>query len=145
MTRLASLAALLALGTACVVIDRDNGVDPDPWVPPPNSAPVVYDAVAYCTYDGYNRDDIWVFEATVDDPDGVFDVVSVFADVYDDRSGVLVQSFELFPTDDPYLWFSDWLASTTVVDCFYPFYSVDVVAYDAYDAAGAITILADTY
>jgi hypothetical protein len=144
MTRLASLAAVLSLGSACVIIDRGTTVNPDPWVPP-NRAPVVFDAVSYCYYDAFNADDILAFEAWVDDPDGVFDVVSVFADVYDDRTGELVQSFELYPTDDPFGWFSDWLVSTTFVDCFYPFYSVDVVAYDQSDASGAITIFPATY
>lgn len=144
MTRLASLAALLSLGSACVIIDRGTTVAPDPWVPP-NRAPVVFDAASYCYYDDFNRDDILVFEASVDDPDGVFDVVSVFADVYDDRSGQLVQSFELYPTNDPFVWFSDWLVSTTFVDCFYPFYSADVVAYDQSDAAGVLTIVPATY
>lgn len=148
MTRLASLALLLATGAGCIIVDRDDhdhdDFDDTPWVPV-NSAPYVYDAVAGCYYDTYNRDDIWYFEATVDDADGPYDIVAAYADVYDDRTGQLVQSFDLYPTSDPYAWFSDWLASTTWLDCYYPFYSVDFVVFDAADASGVYTVIPATY
>ena len=81
----------------------------------------------------------------MDDADGVYDVVSVWADVYDDWSGELVQTFELYPTNDPRVWYSDWLVSTTWIDCWYPSYSVDLVAYDSVDAAGVLTIWPEVY
>jgi hypothetical protein len=147
MTRLLALATALAVTTGCIYVDDND--PPPPSAPviiePVNAAPYVLDGFSGCFYDSYNRDDVWYFDASTDDPDGVFDVVQVWADVWDDRTGELVQSFELYPTDDPYIWYSDWLVSTTFLDCWYPFYSVDIVAYDAFDAYGAITILPDTY
>lgn len=144
MTRLIPLALLLAAGTGCIIVDAD-GPPPRPPVVPVNNAPVVYDAVAGCYFDAYNRDDIWYFDATVDDLDGPFDIVSGYADVVDSVTGELIQSFELYPTDDPYRWFSDWLASTTWLDCTYPFYVVDFVIYDAADAADVLTVVPLTY
>jgi hypothetical protein len=149
MTRLATLALALASAAGCVFYEDDREVVVDPGPPvvvvPTNSAPWIDDAAAGCFYDGGYRDDIWYFEAVVDDPDGVYDVVSVWADVYDDRSGELVYSYELFPTDDPFLWYSDWLASTTPTNCWYGLYSVDFIAYDSYDAWAALTVLPYTY
>ena len=59
--------------------------------------------------------------------------------------GTLVESFELFSTDDPYVWFSDWLGSSTWLDCFYQDYTVDIVAYDVLDAIDWLTIVPNTY
>ncbi len=147
MTRLLTLATALALATGCIYVDgNDDGRwDAQPPASAFNTAPWILTADAACYYDDFNADDILWFETTVDDADGLFDVVSVWADVYDDRSGELVQSFELYPTDDPAIWFSDWLVSTTWIDCWYDWYTVDFVAYDAADAWGATTIRPDTY
>jgi hypothetical protein len=131
----------LALASGCVVYaDDQNHGGP---VVVGNSAPYVTGADAYVYYDPYYFDDIWTFEAWVDDPDGVYDVIAVWADVYD--GPVLVESFELYPTNDPYYWWSDWLGSTTRLDPFWGGYSVDIVAYDSYEAFGYETIRADTY
>jgi hypothetical protein len=100
----------------------------------------------YVSYDPYYHDDVWSFEAWVGDANGVFDVVSVWADVYDEWSGgMLVESFELYPSNDPSFWFSDWLGSTTYLDPFWRGYTVDLVAYDAYGTYGWITVPAETY
>lgn len=144
MTRLLTLASLIAVGTGCIIYDSGPDtvvVDRDPVI---NRAPWVDDAWAGCYYDRANADDIIDFQAWVSDADGVFDVTYVQADVYDAR-GNLVQSFELYPTDDPSLWFSDWLVSTTFIDCWYGGYTVDVTAYDSYDAYGYLTIYPETY
>ncbi|MEQ1505651.1 MAG: hypothetical protein ABMB14_25685 [Myxococcota bacterium] len=145
-TTLAILIATAA-GAAtpgCVVYSDDY--TPGGGVIIENAAPYVTGADAWVYYDPYYVDDIWAFEATVDDPDGVLDVASVWADVYDEGAGgVLVESFELYPTDDPYYWYSDWLGSTTYLDPFWPSYSVDFVVYDAYDAYGYTTVWASTY
>lgn len=148
MTRLVTLAAAFALLTGCIYVrDRDVYVDDDdrPIVVDVNDAPWVLDGWAGCWFDRGARDDVWTFEATVDDPDGPYDVVSVWADVYDDLSGELVESFELYPSDDPTFWYSDWLGSTTWLDCYYPFYSVDLVAYDSYDDYDILTVVPATY
>jgi len=144
MPRLLAVAALLAAATGCIIIDDgpDTVVVDDPVY---NRAPRVRDAWATCAYDTRYRDDILTLEAIVDDPDGWRDVMSVWADVYDDWTGDLVQSFELYPTDDPNFWFSDWLVSTTWIDCWYGYYSVDFVAYDSYDAFDVYTTWPATY
>lgn len=143
MTRIVTTALLLAISTGCIIVDRRP--DPTPVVPVVNSAPYVFDAVGACYYDAYNRDDIVYFDVTVDDPDGIYDVVSVYVDVVDELRGEIVQTFELYPTDDPYRWFSDWLVSTTWVDCFDPYLSVDVYVYDQFDAYGVSTIPLGSY
>jgi hypothetical protein len=146
MNRILTLALTLATAAGCIIHEGPGPVTPAPVVVvDTNDAPYLTDAAAGCYYDRGNFDDIVYFEALVSDPDGVYDVVSVWADVYDDWSGQLVYSFELYPTDDPYLWYSDWLASTTPVNCWYDLYSVDFIAYDSYDAWGAITVLPATY
>jgi len=136
MTRLFSLALVALASTGCLVYE-DPGPGPGPVHV--NSAPLVTWADAGCYWDGAYQDDIWFFEADADDPDGTLDVVAVYADVYDAR-GEWADSFELFPTQDPLYWFSDWLGSSTWLDCGYPGYQVDLVAYDTSDAYDVRTI-----
>jgi len=154
MTRLIALTALIAASTGCVVYTHDRNdapahddeiiyVEPAPEI---NYTPIVLNGDASVYWDGYYGDDVWYFEAVVDDPNGVYDVVDVWADVYDEwRGGVCVESFQLFPTEDPYLWYSDWLGSTTYLDPFYGGYTVDLVAYDVYDDYDWMTVTAYTY
>lgn len=110
-----------------------------------NVPPYVNWAQGGCYFDGYYYDDIWYFEADVDDANSPYDVTFVYADVYDDYTGAMIDTFELYPTDNPYIWFSDWLGSTTYLDCAYGGYSVDIVAYDSYDAIDVITIYPQTH
>ena len=133
MRNLTALSLALLTATGCIVHTSDRDYEPDvievevPTVT--NYAPDVLWADAGCFYDGYERSDIWYFEADVDDFDGPFDVVSVWADVYDEWDGSWI----------------DWLAYSTHLSCFYPDYTVDIVAYDAYEAYDYMTIWADTY
>lgn len=148
MTRLTGVALLLLSSTACIVYDSPDhgGGGGGGGTVVTNAPPWVDDGAAYVTYDSFYNDDVWSFEAWVDDPNGVYDVVSVWADVYDDwAGGVLVESFELFPSEDPSFWYSDWYGSSTYLDPFWGGYSVDLVAYDVYDDFGWITIHVDTY
>ena len=138
MNRVATLA-LATLGLSGCLVYEDGGPPPGPV----NGAPYVAWADAGCYYDAGYRDDIWYFEADADDPDGALDVVAVYADVYDAR-GEWADSFELFPTQDPVYWFSDWLGSSTWLDCGYGGYSVDIVAYDSFDAYDVLTIVPKT-
>lgn len=134
------LALILSVLSGCVVYEEKS---PPPAAEPPsyvNYAPEVTWAEAGCYWDAYYRDYIWYFEADANDPNGVYDVVSVWADVYDSYNGAWQDSFELFPTDDPLTWFSDWLGSTTYLSCNYPGYVVDIVAYDSYDIETVATI-----
>lgn len=138
-------ATLAASG--CIVYDTGSGPgsDPDIVVVEDNYAPDITWGEAGCYWDSYYYDYIWYFEADVDDPNSPYDVVAVFADVYDDRSGAWVDSFELYPTDDPFYWFSDWLGGSTYLDCQYEGYVVDFWAYDSFDAADAMTVVPYTY
>ena len=134
----------LAAAPGCVVYADDH--DQRTVVVVDNYAPYVSSADAWVYYDPFYNDDIWVFEAWVDDPDGPYDVISVWADVYDEYAGgVLVESFELYPTEDPYLWYSDWLGRTTFLDPFWPGYTVDFVVYDSFEDFGYTTVWAETY
>ena len=135
-------AALLALAAAsfsgCVVYTDA------PSHPPVNAAPTILWADAGCYFDTVLRDEVWYFEADADDPNGVLDVTAVYADVYDSRNGQWIETFELFPTADPYVWYSDWLGSTTRLDCFYDGYEVDIVAYDSFDDDDIFSLYPDT-
>lgn len=142
---LTSTVLLSTLLSGCVVHSYDVDDDRDVVVVPANYAPQVIDADAGVFYDAYARDDVWYFDAAVDDPDNVYDVVSVWADVYDERSGALVESFELYPTDDPFIWYAEYLGRTTWLDPYYRNYSVDIVAYDTYDTYDVYTVWANTY
>ena len=68
-----ALLPLVALSACYVYADDVNRPQP-PSNPPPvivdNYAPEVLDAFAGVFWDGYVVDDIWSFEATVDDLDG---------------------------------------------------------------------------
>ena len=117
----------------CIVVDSEPDVivvEEEPVAV--NLAPNVNCADGGCYWDSYYYDDIWVFEADVDDADSPYDVIEVWADVYDAYSGMLVDTFELYPTTDPYYWFSDWLGSSTYLDCWGGHYFVEMVAYDVY-------------
>lgn len=142
MTRLniSLFAALSAALTGCVVVPADPGPVNNPPPAEVNYAPEVTRGEAGCYWDDYNGDYIWYFQGEADDPNGVYDVVHFWADVYDNYTGQIVDSFELYPTNDPYTWYSDWLGRSTYLSCTYYDYSVDLVAYDAADAYGVLTV-----
>lgn len=145
MTRITGLAVLLALGTGCIIVRHDHvGPDYDPPVVDVNDPPYVLDAYGGCGFDAELGTDVITFDASVTDPDGDLDVMQVWADVYDDASGELIESFPLY-AEGGERWWSDWLADSSYVDCWYPGYSVDVVAYDSFDAYDAVTIWFDSY
>lgn len=144
MTRLMTLALFSSGLTACVVYADDGSyTTPGGTVVVTNAPPYVIDSAAWVYYDPYYADDIWALEAWVDDPNGIGDVLGVWADVYD--GPVLVETFELYPTDDPSYWYSDWLGSTSYLDPFYPNYQVDFVVYDVYEDFGYQTVWAESY
>jgi hypothetical protein len=146
MNRMTALALFLAAAPGCVVYTGHPGGGGGGGTVVTNIPPSVTSADAFVYYDPAYRDDIWAFDAFVDDGNGIGDVTQVWADVYDEYAGgVLVESFELYPTNDPYEWYSDWLGSTTTLDPFYPGYSVDFVVYDQFDDFGYLTVWADTY
>ena len=131
-TNFAMLGGLAIMAASGCIYVEDEGSGPKTVVT--NSAPVVSWADGGCYWDSYYYDDIWYFEADVSDADSVYDVVAVYADVYDSWDGSWADSFELYPTNDPYLWYSDWLGSSTYLSCAYGDYVVDIVAYDSLDA-----------
>ena len=146
MKKLLTIGLALLSASGCIIYsdEGDSRIDPVVGVYV-NSVPMVLWADAGCYYDRSFYDDIWYFEAEVDDFDGPYDVVSVWADVYDEWDGSWVESFELSPTSDPYIWFSDWLGSSTYLDCYYDNYTVDIVAYDSLNEYDYTTVWARTY
>ncbi len=147
MTRILSVALGLAVTTGCIVIDRsDDTYDDDTVViEVVNAIPEVLDAYAGCYWDDWYADDIWVFEALVDDYDGQDDVIAVWADVWDEWTGDYNESFELYPTTERGIWASDWLGSSTSLSCWNPNYTVDFVVYDSWEDYSVLTVWADTY
>lgn len=137
-----SLARTLLISSAGTLLGCEVTVDgtwPDwTW----NWDPVVYDGDAGCEWDPAREQYVWYFEAEVDDWDGLDDIVYVDANVYDDwRGGYLADSFALRPTSDPGVWYGEWPERVTSLDCTYPGYSVDLVAWDGFDGSGALTII----
>ena len=147
--RLLSFGTLLAtLSSGCYVYTSDLGDDgyyDDYSDAAYNFAPEVIDGEAGCYYDPAYNDDVWFFDAYVDDLDGLQDITQVWADVYDEFDGSLVESFELYPTNESLLWFSDWLGSTTYLSCGYSQYTVDLVAYDTFEDMDYITVVPYVY
>lgn len=127
-----SALLLLPLITGCIVVPVDNGFPPR-----------IDSAVSFVAFDAGYRDDVFTFEATVTDPDGDLDFV--FADVVDDVTGNVVDTFDLFDQGGAF-WASDWLVSTTYLDpYFYPDYSVDLVAVDFENNTDVVTVLPGIY
>ena len=142
--RLLTATTLFAtLVSGCYVYESD--VDPHYESTILNYAPDVIDGEAGCYYDSYYGDDIWYFDALVDDLDGLGDITQVWADVYDEYDGQLVESFELYPTNDAMVLFSDWMGSSTYLSCYYDNYTVDIVAYDYFEDMDYITVVLFTY
>ena len=104
-----------------------------------NSPPEITYADAGCYWDEYEYDDVWYFEADVDDYDGWDDVVAVYADVYDLRTDEWVDGFDLYP-EGKYTWYSDWLGSSTYLYCGYPDYVVDFTAVDTLEDTDVIQV-----
>ncbi|MFT5685356.1 MAG: hypothetical protein ACI8RZ_006307 [Myxococcota bacterium] len=145
MHKALAIIGLAAMTTSGCVVYSDGGGGGGYVEPVPNATPYINWANAGCYYDGSFNDDIWYFEADVDDANGVNDVTAVYADVYDVRTGQWVETFELFPTNDPYIWFSDWLGQSTYLDCNYGGYEVEIVAYDIFDAYDVLSLAPATY
>ena len=146
---LPALALATTALTGCIVIEDDNPgcstCGGGGAVVVTNYAPEIWDGDAGCYYDGYERDDIWYFEAEVDDRDGLSDITMVWADVYDEFDGTLVESFELYETNEPGIYFSDWLGRSTWLDCGYPHYTVDIVVYDTFEDFDVLTLFPVCY
>lgn len=106
------------------------------------NAPIVLSASATCTVDGDSAE--WVFDAEVDDGDGLADIQQVYAYVYDETTDVRVASFALAPTDDPAVWEHREPAGETSLNCAFRNYSVDFLATDSDGNAGQITAWAQT-
>jgi hypothetical protein len=144
-----SLALSLAIIPGCIVVDDGHSPSSNPGngggAGVANTAPSVDWASSGCYWDSYYYDDVWYFEADVYDADSIWDVSAVYADVYDSWTGEWVDSFELYETQDPYVWFSDWLGSSTYLDCYYSGYEVDIIVYDSFEAYDVMTVYPETY
>lgn len=131
MRHLIQLALLLPLGGCIFYADGAP--------PPVNSAPWFDFADAGCFWDNGYRDYVWYFDVDANDDVGPRGVIAVWADVYDDGSGELADSFDLEPEPGK-SWYSAWIGSTTYLDPTYPFYSVDLSAQDEEGAIGTQTV-----
>lgn len=131
------LASLATGATGCIVYETDvNDVS--------NYSPTITWAEAGCFWDSVYGDYVWYFDTDVDDPNGPGDIKSVYADVYDSWSGEWVDSFELYKYGR-YNWYSDWLQASTWLDCTYPDYVVDFVAYDYQGKSDLYSVYPYTY
>jgi len=111
-----------------------------PGYPGYEYGPEIQDGQATCYWDNYNRDDVFFFDAIVWDYDNLGDITQVYADVYT-WDGYLVQTFDLYRDEyDASYWWSDWLASTTALQCGGVQYDVDLVAYDYAGNFDVITV-----
>jgi hypothetical protein len=128
--------ALIPLLSACYV----DVYDPGPAPGPQNAAPYISWADAGCWWDPQSRDYVWSFEAEANDADGVYDVVEVYADVYDTANGVWQDGFVLWDSSDPAYWYSDWYGSSTYLWCDYPGYVVDITAVDSFGDAAIVSV-----
>ncbi len=132
-----------ALATGCVVYEDDVHVVPAPVVVPADGPPWVDGADAFVWYDAYTGDFPWTFEAWVGDPMGPYDVVDVWADVWDEwAGGIYVGSYQLLPTSDPAYYAVS--VGYTGLDPYWGGYTVDVAAYDAQGSYTWITIIPAT-
>ncbi len=139
------LPLLSVLLASCVIHDEDHFYDYD--VEPDadgNHAPRIGSADAGCYWDSWNTDWVWWFEASVVDGDGALDVFAVQVDVRDAWADEVVDVFELYPTDNRDVWFSDWLGASTRLDCRYGGYNADFWVYDHADASGSGTVALQT-
>ena len=73
--------------------------------------------------------ELYLVNASADEEDTVW-VTEVWADVYDAWTDEVIESFPLYASSDPNVFFSDWYASTTLTNCASPDWNVDIVVYD---------------
>ena len=123
----------LILLTGCVVYSNK---------PPANSPPWFEYADGGCFWDGAYEDYVWYFDVDVNDDLGPGDVMYVWADVYDTRSGLLEDSFELAP-EPGRSWYSAWLGSSTWLDPAWPWYEIVISAEDSEGAVGSVSLYAE--
>ena len=144
-SRLATAALAAFLLPACIVYVEDDGTSSyQVEAPTENVAPEIEDAAAGCYWSPAYSDYIWWFEATIWDANGLRDIEVVYADVYEYDSGEWVDSFELYDeTNDPMVWYSDWMEYSTWLDCSSGDYFVDVTVFDSDDAYDFTQVLLD--
>lgn len=121
MTRTLAALALCLTAAGCVYTVEQ---------PDRNYAPEVIGPLAGCYWSPAHDSYIWWFDSFATDPNGPWDVQEAWADVYDGPTDRLIESFPLYRMADPERWYSDWLGWSTLLDCRYDGYIVDIVAYD---------------
>lgn len=131
----------VCLTTACIVVEEEPHHHQEPIS---NYTPVIGHAYVGCSFDYQAGDDVITFESEVFDDNGAWDVTAVFAYVYNvDRQETLISTFELYrDAYDADFWFSDWWGQEAPeYDCYFPYYEVDLIAYDAFGAYGSATVV----
>jgi hypothetical protein len=132
MRALTACAAFLSLPGCYMVYD-------DSAPPPVDTAPYITYADAGCFWDDYYRDDVWYFDADVDDVEGAKDIVAVYVDVYDTWDGAWVDGFDLY-YEGGITWYSAWVGHSTYLSCGYPDYVVDFTAVDSWGDADVVSV-----
>lgn len=135
------LLSVSAIATGCIVYD-DGG----PPVIIDSNAPAGFDVVAAEIDLGTSVANDWLYlDAEVYDPDGIGDISVVFVEIYDDYTGLMVDTFDLVPTTS-FLWQADIpIRDTYLVPDFYPDYSIDFWVQDWQGEGEVVTILPDLY
>ena len=147
MKRLISTLPIFMATMACEVTVHEH--DHDEYVVPVQpiveEAPFIEWADAGCFWSSFEGDFLWWFQADVFDANGFEDVSAVYADVLD-WNGQWVDSFELYQDYNQQLtWYSDWRELSTWLDCRYPDYLIEFVAYDWLGGVDAIDVVPATY
>lgn len=136
LTRALTVLALAPLA-ACIVYETPSG---EPVNPPPY---FTY-ADAGCYADDVYRDFVWYFDVDAQDAAGDWDVVEVYADVFDTWDGAWIDGFELFHEQGP-TWYSAWVGSSTWLDCRYDGYVVDFTAVDSLGQIDVVSVVPVTW
>lgn len=104
-----------------------------------NRPPVLRFAEARCSWDAPRQGWFWRLSADATDPNGLGDLVEVWADIYDISSWTWVESF-LLDWHDGYLWRSSFFQQDSEYICGDPDYTVRFVVYDVERASSALDV-----
>jgi len=140
-------ALLLLFGAAmtngCIIYDEPGGVVVGPTVVT-NAAPYFSRASATVVLGSRPGDDWLDLRAVVDDPNGSFDIVDVYVDVWDayDSSPHPLDSFDLYrDSGSNTRWIAQWdVWETNLIPDYYSDYYLSFYVFDAYGDGEELTV-----